>query len=112
MRETCGVERDVFDTARIAIENLLDKNFATIGGIGQASRQVEDVGQRGFAFQLVNRRRVDLASDGNLRTDGGKVEHVFGLQQDVVRLVALDEEIVEIEFGDDFGSALQLNATH
>ena len=110
------VETEGLDEAlgeRLRLIDPLELDPVRIGEHRRASGVAQHVADRLLrALQLVDRRRVDRAGEGDPRPGRLEDDHVAGDQLDVLRLVALAEELVDVELGDDLVVAAQQHLAH
>src|SRR3972149_3085539 len=66
----------------------------------------------GAALEFEHRRVAHAAAHRGERPDGWDVDHVARQERGVLGLVSGKQQIVEVEFGDHLGSALQLDRAH
>ena len=69
-------------------------------GLGRgrkATRPGYQIAKRLAVLGLEHGRGVDAAGDGHLRADRADVDDIPGLQPEVPGLVALEEQVVEVE---------------
>ena len=102
--------RDSSSTTRfLRSEDALERDFLA----RRAGRKPDGHGQQFFEFlvflQLVNAGDVHAAADRRQRPDRRHEDHVAGKQLRVAGLVALYQQVVEIELGGDLVAALELD---
>ena len=111
-----GVEAEGLDEARrerLRRIDALELDPVRIGEHRRAAGVAQHLAQRLLrALQLVDRRRVDRAGDGDARPGRLEDDDVAGGELHVLRLVALDQELVDVELGDDLAVAAQQDLAH
>ena len=108
-RQSDRVERQFFDDAILAIEDALQRDFLP-GRAGRESAGHGDQFSKLLVFlQFVNAGDVDTTTDRRQGADRWHEDHVAGKKLRVAGLVALQQQVVEIEFRDDLVAALELN---
>ena len=94
------------------VDNLLEADAGCRGdGVG-APGEAEQRGQRFSRLHLVDGRHLDLSAERYLGTDGWDEDDVAGQQVDVLRLVAVDKQIVEVEGGERLVLTPQFDGAH
>ena len=113
--ESVGVEHQVLHLAgRVFFgDDSLDQGFFNRGECRHAAAQAEDVANAGLrVFQLIDRAVVKRAGHGNAGPDWRNDDHVAGQQRHVFGLVSVGNEVVQVQRGDGFAAALELDVAH
>src|SRR5262249_39081931 len=77
-----------------------NRNLTCVGKAAKSSRNLNQIAQGRDALQLVHRRSSHRTRYRCQRSNRRDVENVAGLEPDVLRLVPLDQQIVEVEIRD------------
>src|SRR6185312_15824131 len=94
------------------LDDALDCYLLTVCRGRETAGRAQQLANRFLALELVDRRRIHAAGDGCERSDGPDVNDVARLELHVLRLVAAQQQIVEIEVDDDAVAPLDLYAAH
>ena len=102
LREIEGDEALVFATAH-------HRDTALVGVRREPARQRNQRRQRGVAAQFIDRRAAHFAIDRSGRAHRRDEDHIARLQLAVVRGVAAQQQIIEVEPSHDRAAALELD---
>ena len=82
------------------------------GQSGHATAQCQDLLQSGTRLDFINGTEINRASQRNARASWGDHDDVAWLQCGIFRFIALTDEIVQIQRGNGFATAFELDASH
>ncbi len=107
-----GLEVALEHGAVLPVYDAHQLDTAPEAGGGHAAGYFDEVVDADGFFHFIYGGTPDVARDGHLGADGGDEDDVLGHEANVLGLVALHEEVVEVEVGDDLAAALDLDVPH
>ena len=110
--EAVLVEGEFVDRPDFTILNAFQQHVLTEGRGGQPARHRDQIIECLLALEFEDRGDVHAAADGGELPNGRNEDDIAGKKLRVLRFVALEEKIVDIELGDDSVGALQLDTAH
>ncbi len=103
---------ELVDDAALALVDALDRHLLRLRGGGEAARVAHQGAEGGRALELEDGGVVDAAGDRGQGADRRDVDHVAGQELGVLRFVAREQEVVQVQVGDDLAVALELDRAH
>ena len=100
---------DLGHPGAVALVQSLDGQPAGVGHCRKAAGHAQRVVDGLAGLELEDRRAVDAANHRHLRADRADMDHVLGLHHSVGLAVALEQQIVEVEGGDQVFASAQLH---
>jgi len=103
---------NIHDNMLFTLDNSLHLNLLRVSSGDNSPRVFNHRMEIMFVFELINRRPFHIAGNADERAGYRHKNHVPGLEDDVLGLVAFQQKIVEVERGYQLVVAPQLNTPH
>ena len=83
-----------------------------VGNRTEPAGNIDSLLRRGLSFELINSRKRHAAVNRNHRSHCGNVDDVARQQRNIIAGTTLEQQIVEIQFGNEIAISPQLDLPH